>query len=727
MTENIHSRTRRSSDVRPIDHSGDDAAERSATSDPQLPTLPAAEPPLLRAADVPDLNRLLVESIQDYAIIRLDTAGHILSWNAGAQRVKGYRADEIIGRHFSVFFTPEDIAAAKPARELEIAATFGRLEDEGWRVRKDGTRFWADVTVTALRTPDGRLAGFAKITRDATDRRAAEEALRISEERFRLLVQNVKDYAIFMLDPEGHVTTWNEGAQRIKGYRAGEIIGKHFSTFYTPQDVASGHPQEELEIAAREGSYEEEGWRVRKDGTLFWANVVITAIRNSHGTLIGFAKVTRDLTDRRARAEAEAMQRATAIREEELRRANEELAARAHEERALRTLAQAIARATDATDVMRQIADGALGVSDAAGAYVERVATGGGEVEIVATAGDPTPVAGQRVAYPGSLSEEILARREPVFLARLEGLGAAMAPYLDETCHGCSVLVVPLLGRDAPLGALVLIRRPNEPPFEHGVVNRVRTLGDIASIALQRLAALAESERRREEAEAAVRSRDEVLSIVSHDLRNPVSTVAMSVALLQDREILLDDKQRETQLAVIARSAARMDRLIRDLLDVAVIESGRLTISGRDEDPGALLTEVFDAFRPLAAEKEVTLDLQVTPGLRTVRADRDRIVQALSNYMNNAVKFTPPGGRIVLRASPEPEGGVRFTVSDTGPGIPAEELPHVFDRFWQAKRTAHLGSGLGLAIAKGIADAHRGRSWAESTPGEGSSFHLTVP
>ena len=252
-----------------------------------------------------DLHRLLVQTVRDYAIFALDASGHVLTWNPGAQRFKGYTAEEIVGQHFSVFYPPEAIAAGTPERELRDAARDGSAEDEGWRLRKDGTRFWASVVITALRNERDELIGFAKVTRDLTERRKAEEALRESEERFRLLIQSVKDYAIFMLDPEGRVATWNDGARQIKGYSKEEIIGRHFSVFYPAETVATGFPSMELEVASREGRFEDEGWRVRKDGSLFWANVVITALRDTTGRLVGYAKVTRDLTERREAQERE--------------------------------------------------------------------------------------------------------------------------------------------------------------------------------------------------------------------------------------------------------------------------------------------------------------------------------------------------------------------------------------------------------------------------------------
>jgi PAS domain S-box-containing protein len=271
--------------------------------------LPPATP-TLRSVSAAEAAReggfqLLIEGVVDYGIFVLDPGGHVISWNSGAEKLKGYRREEIIGKHFSIFYPPEAKATGWPQEELRRARELGRFEDEGWRVRKDGTLFWANVIITAVHASDGSLTGYVKITRDLTERRRHEEELRVSEERFRLLVESVRDYAIFMLDPDGIVRSWNAGAQALKGYAAGDIIGRHFSSFYTPQDQQAGKPATELRLARANGRVEDEGWRVRKDGTLFWANVVITAVYGANGDLLGYAKVTRDMTQRRRLEELE--------------------------------------------------------------------------------------------------------------------------------------------------------------------------------------------------------------------------------------------------------------------------------------------------------------------------------------------------------------------------------------------------------------------------------------
>jgi len=248
--------------------------------------------------------RLFADAVQDYAIFMLDAEGRITSWSKGAERVHGYVSDEIMGKHFSLFYPDEDIHSRKPAQQLKAAAKEGRFEDEGWRLRKDGSKFWADEIITPLKDANGRLYGYGKVTRDFTDRKRADMALHRSEERFRLLVESLPDCAVFMLDTEGCVSSWNTGAKRIKGYSASEILGKHYSCFYPEDRVRAGQPELQLKKAALEGRLEDEGWRVRKDGSKFWANVLIAAIRDEEGKLLGFSKVTRDFTERRRAQEA---------------------------------------------------------------------------------------------------------------------------------------------------------------------------------------------------------------------------------------------------------------------------------------------------------------------------------------------------------------------------------------------------------------------------------------
>ncbi len=386
----------------------------------------------------------LVAGVRDYAIFLLDRRGNVLTWNAGAERIKGYRPEEIVGRHFSTFYPPEVASSGWPAHELEVAAATGRFEDEGWRVRQDGSSFWANVVITALRGEGGEVRGFLKITRDLTDRRQAEEKLRLSEERFRLMVEQVKDYAIFLLDPEGRVATWNEGARRLKGYSAREIIGQHFSKFYPGEAVERGWPEEELRRAAAEGRIEDEGWRVRKDGSQFWANVVITALRDQAGTLRGFAKVTRDLTERR-QAEEQARR---LLREEAARQAAEEAA-------------REVERQREQLHVTLSSIGDAVVVTDAAGAvtFLNPVAaglTGWGQQE---AAGQPLgrvfPIINERTRRPVE---------DPVARVFREGRAVELANHTALVARdGREVPVedsaAPILGRDGVVGGAVLVFR----------------------------------------------------------------------------------------------------------------------------------------------------------------------------------------------------------------------------------------------------------------------------
>jgi PAS domain S-box-containing protein len=261
-----------------------------------------------RATNRPEdeMFRRLVESVRDYAIFLLTPEGHIASWNSGAELIKQYQAPEIIGQHFSIFYEPEAVASGWPQEELRRAIAQGRFEDEGWRVRKDGTRFWANVVISPLRDASGALVGFSKVTRDLTERRRHEEQLRQSEERLRLIVDGVKDHAMFLLDAEGRVVSWNPAARQVLGYLPSEVIGQDAALLYAAEDRESGKPHAERIAVAHAGFFHTQGWKVRADGTRFWADTSISAIRDSAGKASGFVHIVQDLTDQRRIEELEA-------------------------------------------------------------------------------------------------------------------------------------------------------------------------------------------------------------------------------------------------------------------------------------------------------------------------------------------------------------------------------------------------------------------------------------
>jgi signal transduction histidine kinase len=345
------------------------------------------------------------------------------------------------------------------------------------------------------------------------------------------------------------------------------------------------------------------------------------------------------------------------------------------------------------------------------------------QVEVVAAAGRGTPPRGLRVAFPGSMTDEMIQNAKPVILAEMARFGQQMAPYLTDTCPECEVLVTPLIADREPLGALVLLNsRASGRHFRDGDVIRARTLGDLTSLALRRVRLMEQEREAKEKAEAAVRVRDETLGIVSHDLRNPLTKIVISADLLTDAT-----PEEQPELVETIRTASRqMERLIQDLLDVARLESGNLTVAQETVDPNAIVREMCESNELVAQRRQQRIVCNVPERLPDICGDRDRLVQVFGNLIGNAMKFAPERGVITIEAKAE-EKFVRFTVRDTGPGMPEADLKKVFTPYWQAKKTAHMGAGLGLAIVRGIVEAHGGQVWAENAPGGGAVFTFTIP
>jgi PAS domain S-box-containing protein len=552
---------------------------------------------------------------------------------------------------------------------------------------------------------------------DYIEGRRKSQALRESEERYRLITETAQD-AIFTIDESSRIYFCNAAVKTLFGWEASELIGGQLDVII-PERLRDAHHRgmsRYLRTGQRKLSWASvELPALHRDGHEFPAEMSFGAWRSPDGTR--FTGYVRDITERK-RVAAD-LQRSL----EEAQAAREQLQRRAEEEAAFRHLASALTGAVEMTEVLYEITNRATQVTRADGVYVERIVDARGLVEVVATAGRGTPPRGLRVAFPGSMTEEVIRNREPVILADMSGFGESMAPYLMDTCASCQVLVTPIVAEDEPLGALVLLNsRTSGRELKQSDVIRARTLGDLASLALRRVRLLEFERQAKEKAEAAVRVRDETLGIVSHDLRNPLTKIALSADLLVDSS---PDEQREL-ISTIQASARQMDRLIQDLLDVARLESGRFAVDRQMIDPVPLVTQACESNRPIAERKSQRIHCHIEGSLPEICADRDRLMQVFGNLIGNAMKFTPERGAIQVEAQAV-TGGVQFRVSDTGPGVPEADLKQLFRPYYQARKTAHMGAGLGLAIVRGIVEAHGGTVSASNSANGGALFTFTIP
>lgn len=622
-----------------------------------------------------DHYRDLVESVEDYAIFLLDPTGQVSSWNKGAQKIIQYKPEEIIGRHFSVFYTADAIAQKYPEKELETALNEGRFEDEGWRLRKDGTIFWANVVLTPVYKNGGEHIGFAKVTRDLTNRKKAEDdlfkafqELKESEERYRLLVEGVGDYAIFMLDAAGHVATWNEGAKRIKGYEPQEIIGRSFSRFYSQEDKERGYPEFELAEARRLGRFEDLGWRIRKDGSSFWANVVITAIHNPEGKLIGFSKITRDLTQKK-------------MLEEQLYRLNEEL--KETEERA-RLLVDSV---KDYAILMLNL-QGEI-ISWNAGA--ERI--------------------------KGYKAQEIIGRHFSVFYPR-EAVASGFPQYelnkclqdgrfedegwrirKDGSAFWANVIITPIynsagrhIGYSKITRDLTEVRRNVELMQKNQELMRIN------------------------------RDLDNFVYAASHDLKSPVVNLEGLIGELK-QEMGAEQVKYAELLPWIDDALLNLKKIIGELAEVTRID--RDVQTQEEINLEDLIREVKDSLRDkiLSNQVQITADFSLAP---SISYSRKNLRSILFNLLSNAIKYAHgdriPEIRIQTQYWPADEL-VSLTVTDNGLGIPQNQKDKIFSMFRRV-HTHVEGSGVGLYLVKKILENQGDWIEVESVEGLGSSFNV---
>ncbi len=624
---------------------------------------PNASAVLEIAAFQEERARMLLDHIKDYAIFMLDPSGHVKSWNTGAERLNGYTTGEIQGRHFSIFYPPADIVAGKCERELRYAVAEGRFEEEGWRVRKNGEQYWASVILTPIRDSSGKLLGFAKVTRDLTERRKSEEMLRQSEERFRLLVSSIKDYAVFMLDTEGRVKSWNPGAQRIKGYLAEEILGRPLSCFYTEEAVSQGRPWDLLREATEHGHVEDEGWRVRKDGSLFWAVVAITAVRDETGRLRGFAKVTRDLTERRKT-------------EEQLRRSEERFRL-----------------------LVSSVKDHAIFMLDPEG----RVVTWNqGAARLKGYSAKE--IVGEHCSrfYP----PEDLAKNKPALdleIARREGRFEDEGWRLrkDGTVFWANVLITAMYDSAGTFLGFSKVTRD--------LTEQKR----------------AEEERLRlAQVQEAVRLRDEFLSIAAHELKTPLTALKLQLQSLKEQVASLEPKV-ITKLGRALRSTGRLSDLVETLLDVSRISTGRLTLHPERFDLAATVKELVERLQEAASAAGCPVLVREEQPLEGVW-DRLRIEQVVGNLLANAFKYAAGSPVEVSVGREGSEALLVVSDRGPGlPEKDIPRLFGRFER--AASMSHYAGLGLGLYVCREIVKAHGGTISAENQPGGGARFTLRLP
>jgi PAS domain S-box-containing protein len=525
---------------------------------------------------------------------------------------------------------------------------------------------------------------------------------RITHDILAEIVEIASD-AVICMDAFQRITFFNKGAEAIFGWTSQEIIGQRIETLI-PERYRTNHARQVAEfgrskVKARRMGERREIAGLRKGGEEFPAEAAISQVPDGDGVI--YAVVLRDVTIRKRFEQ----------RQQFLAEAGEKLATSFGSTETLNQVARlAVPVIADGCILESRVGNGFLA---GAAAHIDPAIE-----ELL----DQIALVGARIPSAAHPLTEILAKRSPVLLqsdAAAQLLDATTNPAYQAAVKAMrphSALFLPLVAREQLIGALTLFRARGT--FDGDDLGFAEDLARLAALAL-------DNARLHDTVRASLRARDEMMGVVSHDLRNPVAAVKMLSGTLLRTPQNGGTHTRES-LQLIAQAAEQMDALIRDLLDVSRLDAGKLVISAVPMDPSTLLTDSLQTLRPLVDQKAISLDLQIETALPRVMADPERIQQALSNLVGNAIKFSPEGSKIAVVTRKESDG-VIISVIDTGSGIVADQLPRVFDRYWQSSRTDRQGAGLGLAITKGIVEAHGGRIWIESNPGEGTTASFTLP
>ncbi len=667
------------------------------------------------------------EAIVDAAldsIVSMNHHGVITHFNRAAERTFGYRSEDVIGKALADVIIPPDLREAHRAGVARFASTSeSRMLNhrvETWAQRADGTRFPVELAIT--RIPIEGPPVFTGFIRDITSRKKAEQAIRESEDRYRGLAEATVEG--ILIHKDGIVTDANPSLARMFGYDLSEIIGANaVDLLCVPELRASLSERMMREVSLRNPPpYEVVG--LRKDGSRL--DVEITARTVPYGLETVRVAAIRDITDRK-RAEK---QERELMHEQEARSVAENAEKRAA---FLAEASRVLGMSFDYHTTISQLAR--LAVPELADYCAVDVIEGEkGFMRLGFAHSDPQREEEFRAKLTVFRPEDV-SPEHPVMKALIKGESDIITRVTDEGLRATvvneeqfqivrsmnpkSLVTVPMMAAGKIVGALTLVSSREDHIYTMDDVKLAEELGRRAALAV-------ENARLYDEAQLATKARDDMLAIVAHDLRNPLNTIYMSSQLLLELVSGTEHPTEHRQLAIVQRAAERMNRLIQDLLEVKRIEGGNLQLEMRETDALTVVNDALELLRPIAAASSLQLEGDVASDCPRITVDQPRIQQVLSNLVGNAIKFTPAGGQIVLRAQPA-EKEACFIVTDTGPGIAPDALPHVFGHFWQGNRADRRGIGLGLTIAKGIVEAHGGRIWVESQLGVGSSFYFTLP